>query len=98
MSASTDAILPLTIAQRDIWFDQLIEPEAAKYNIGGIIHLSGVEPERLQQAHHQLCRELVVVKRRDLWLSCDAQSSCGRRRFPSVWTEVCCVVLRLFVC
>ncbi len=64
MSASTDAILPLTIAQRDIWFDQLIEPEAAKYNIGGIIHLSGVEPERLQQAHHQLCRELVSFQLR----------------------------------
>ncbi len=44
-------LYPLTLAQRDIWVDQMLCDETPLYNIGGHVHLSGpLDVERFRQA------------------------------------------------
>lgn len=45
---------PLTLAQQDIFFDQIRRPNNPLYNVGGYIDLTQIEVKRLQQAHAQL--------------------------------------------
>jgi hypothetical protein len=32
---------PLTSAQREVWFDQMLHPDIPLYNIGGYVHILG---------------------------------------------------------
>jgi arthrofactin-type cyclic lipopeptide synthetase A len=47
---------PLTLTQRDIYFDQICHPDTPIYNIGGYLQLGAVSPTRVQQAHAMLVR------------------------------------------
>lgn len=45
---------PLTLSQKDIFFDQLTQLESPIYNIGGYIACKDIEITRLQEAHRKL--------------------------------------------
>jgi hypothetical protein len=45
---------PLTLAQQDIYFDQLHAPDSPRYNIGGYIRFDAVDVQRLQDAHARM--------------------------------------------
>ncbi|SEB03902.1 non-ribosomal peptide synthetase [Alkalimonas amylolytica] len=42
---------PLSLVQRDVYFDQLHRPGTAKYTIGGYINIASADPARLAMAH-----------------------------------------------
>jgi amino acid adenylation domain-containing protein len=44
----------LTLAQQDIYFDQLRRPRSPLYNVGGYIRLGAIDVARLSEAHHRL--------------------------------------------
>jgi amino acid adenylation domain-containing protein len=46
----------LTLAQRDIYLDQLRQPASPLYNVGGYIRFGAVDAERLRHAHGELVR------------------------------------------
>lgn len=49
---------PLTLVQRDIWFDQILHRELPLYNIGGHVYLPGrIDPERFRRAAALLVRK-----------------------------------------
>ncbi len=45
---------PLTLAQQDIYFDQLHAGESPRYNIGGYIRFGAVDVARLERAHGRM--------------------------------------------
>ena len=45
---------PLTLAQQDIYFDQLHAAESPRYNIGGYIRFGAVDVARLERAHGRM--------------------------------------------
>ncbi|HEV7919166.1 MAG TPA: non-ribosomal peptide synthase/polyketide synthase [Thermoanaerobaculia bacterium] len=47
---------PLTLAQQDIYFDQLHAAASPRYNIGGYIRFAELDPSRLQAAHARMVR------------------------------------------
>lgn len=51
---STPRPFRLSLAQEDIYFDQLRRGIGSAYNVGGYIALEAVDPERLQRAHASL--------------------------------------------
>lgn len=51
---STPHAFPLSLAQQDIYFDQLRRGTGAAYNVGGYIALDAVDAVRLHQAHASL--------------------------------------------
>ena len=49
---------PLSLPQKEIWFDQVLRPEVPLYNIGGYIRIDGpVDPARLEKALNQVIGE-----------------------------------------
>lgn len=48
---------PLTLAQSDIYFDQLRRSSSPLYNVGGYISLGRIDVERLTQAHARIVCE-----------------------------------------
>lgn len=52
------SILPLTSPQREIWFDQMLHPDAPIYNIGGYWEIPGsIDPQRLEHAVRLLAQK-----------------------------------------
>ncbi|HEX9984879.1 MAG TPA: non-ribosomal peptide synthase/polyketide synthase [Thermoanaerobaculia bacterium] len=49
-----EAQFPLTLAQQDIYFDQLHAAESPRYNIGGYIRFGAVDVARLERAHGRM--------------------------------------------
>ncbi|MCW8090694.1 condensation domain-containing protein, partial [Alteromonas sp. ASW11-130] len=49
-----NSTFPLTLTQRDIFFDQMYYIDSPLYNIGGYIKCSGIDIDRMQAAHKQL--------------------------------------------
>ncbi|MEA2488350.1 MAG: hypothetical protein QOH21_142, partial [Acidobacteriota bacterium] len=45
---------PLTLAQQDIYFDQLHAAESPRYNIGGYIRFGAMDVARLERAHGRM--------------------------------------------
>jgi arthrofactin-type cyclic lipopeptide synthetase A len=56
MNAAVAQEFPLTLTQRDIYFDQICHPGAPIYNIGGYLKLGAVNAARVQHAHAMLVR------------------------------------------
>ena len=56
MNAAVAPEFPLTLTQRDIYFDQICHPGAPIYNIGGYLKLGAVNAARVQHAHAMLVR------------------------------------------
>lgn len=56
MNAAVAPEFPLTLTQRDIYFDQICHPGAPIYNIGGYLKLGAVNASRVQHAHAMLVR------------------------------------------
>ena len=56
MNAAVAPEFPLTLTQRDIYFDQICHPGAPVYNIGGYLKLGAVNAARVQHAHAMLVR------------------------------------------
>ncbi|MCC8535974.1 amino acid adenylation domain-containing protein, partial [Xanthomonas codiaei] len=56
MNAAVAPEFPLTLTQRDIYFDQICHPGAPIYNIGGYLKLGAVNAARVQRAHAMLVR------------------------------------------
>lgn len=57
MSTSPAAAAPrlaLSLAQSDIYFDQLRDADCPRYNVGGYIRLERIDVERLRSAHRRL--------------------------------------------
>ena len=51
-------IYPLSLSQREIWFDQLMYPDIPLYNIGGYVRIDGpVDPVLFEQAVCQLVHQ-----------------------------------------
>ncbi|WP_440055076.1 amino acid adenylation domain-containing protein [Pseudoalteromonas sp. T1lg65] len=49
--------VPLTLSQRDIFFDQLNQMHSPIYNIGGYIRCQSIDVDRLKEAHAKLVKE-----------------------------------------
>src|SRR5258707_10337164 len=47
-------VWPMTLSQKDIYFDQLQRPGRPVYNVGGYIQMGDIDSERLKRAHRQL--------------------------------------------
>jgi amino acid adenylation domain-containing protein len=64
-------LYPLTLAQRDIWIDQMLHGDTPLYNIGGHVHLPGtLDIDRLRQSIQLLIQKhdslrLQLTKSRD---------------------------------
>ena len=64
-------LYPLTLAQRDIWIDQILHGDTPLYNIGGHVHLPGpLDIDRLRQSIQLLTQKhdslrLQLTKSRD---------------------------------
>ncbi len=43
--------LSLSLVQQDVFYDQLHSIDSPKYNIGGYVHLNGIDEEKIKQAH-----------------------------------------------
>lgn len=52
--------VPLTLSQRDIFFDQLTQLESPIYNIGGYISCRNINVRKLQEAHKRLVSDCDV--------------------------------------
>lgn len=50
----TNKMFSLSLAQQDIYFDQLYHSESPLYNVGGYINLPRINIEKLIEAHRQL--------------------------------------------
>ena len=54
-TAFSEATLPLSSTQREIWFDQRLHPELPLYNIGGYLRIDGpLDPARFARALQRL--------------------------------------------
>lgn len=52
------AIYPLTLPQREIWFDQMLYEQSPMYNIGGYVRVAGViNPKHFERAVNLLIRK-----------------------------------------
>ena len=56
---------PLTLAQQDIYFDQLRQPDSPKYNVGGYAGFKGLDVERFAATY-----EWLMTHHDGLWHSC----------------------------
>jgi amino acid adenylation domain-containing protein len=52
-----DQLFALTLTQKDIYFDQLRNPDSPLYNVGGYVRIGQVDVARLQQAHQSLVQD-----------------------------------------
>jgi arthrofactin-type cyclic lipopeptide synthetase A len=56
-SLVTDSLFPLTLTQRDIYFDQLRHHGSPLYNVGGYVEFGAIDTVRLANAHRKLVEE-----------------------------------------
>ncbi len=55
------ADFPLSSAQKEIWFDQLLHPDRPLYNIGGYVRIDGpMDVVLFERALNQLVEEMIL--------------------------------------